>query len=131
MKQFLLDTDVLVDFFKKRPYAEHLLAILMNEGVIFLSILSVAELRTGWTDEEASYFLPRLRAMAQRVPITEEIAETAGMLRRVYRFQGVTLPTIDTLIAATAIINGHTLVTRNTKDYPMPELQLYAFPKNN
>lgn len=125
MTQFLLDTDILVDFFKKRPYAQHLLADIKGKGNIFLSILSVSELRAGWTEEEASYFLPILYTIAERASITDEVAERAGAMRQVYKSRGISLPTIDTLIAATAILGNYQLVTNNKKHYPFTELHLY------
>ncbi len=125
MTQFLLDTDVLIDFFKKRLYAQHLLANLKEKGDFFLSVLTVSELRAGWTEEEASYFLPKLYALAKRAPITDEIAERAGAFRHIYKSRGVSLPTIDTLIAATAITGDYQLVTNNKKHYPFAELRLY------
>lgn len=129
MTQFLLDTDVLVDFFKKRSYAQELLATIKEKGDLFLSVLSVSELRAGWTDEEASYFLPKLYAFAIRAPVTNEVAELAGAIRHTYKTKGVSLPTIDTLIAATAIENGYLLVTNNKRHYPMKNLSLY--PQSN
>lgn len=99
MSGYLIDTDVLIDFFKKRPYALAIIESHASRHELSVSILTVAEL--------------------------------AGELRYAYKIKGVSLPTVDTLIAATAITNGHTLVTRNIKDYPMPELHLYTFQKNN
>lgn len=125
MTQFLLDTDVLVDFFKKRLYAQHLLANLKEKGDLFLSVLSVSELRAGWTQEEASYFIPKLYVLVKRAPVTDEIAEKAGAIRQVYKSRGMSLPIIDTLIAATAIIGGYQLVTNNKKHYPFAEIRLY------
>ncbi|MBI2314996.1 hypothetical protein HYU93_03000 [Candidatus Daviesbacteria bacterium] len=39
--------------------------------------------------------------------------------------EGISLPTVDTLIAAAAIAEGCYLVTRNTKDYLMKELKFH------
>lgn len=125
MTQFLLDTDILVDFFKKRLYAQHLLTNLKEKGDLFISVLTVSELRAGWTEEEASYFLPKLYVLAKRASITDEIAERAGAMRQVYKSRGVSLPTIDTLIAATSIIGNYQLVTNNKKHYPFSEIRLY------
>lgn len=131
MTTFLIDSDVLADFFQKRSYALHLVEKLSQAGNLAISLLTISELRAGWTDNQATFFLPQLYDLTKPFGLTESIAELAGQLRYTYKTKGVSLPTVDTLIAATAIINGQTLVTRNTKDYPMPELQLYAFPTNN
>ena len=127
MKTYLLDSDVLIDFFKRKSEAVTLVEKLGREGELVLSILSVAELRSGWTDQQAGVYLPHLYNLARVVPITAvDIAEWAGEYRERYRKQGVTLATIDALIAATAICFSYCLVTRNIKDYPLPELELYS-----
>jgi predicted nucleic acid-binding protein len=59
------------------------------------------------------------------VPVTKEIAEQAGIWRQEYKSKGKQLGTPDTVIAATAYLHDYSLVTNNTKDYPMPELKLY------
>lgn len=131
MTTFLIDSDVLADFFQKKTYALLLIEKLSQVGSLAISLLTVSELRAGWTKHQAAFFLPQLYNLTKPFGLTESIAELAGELRYIYRIKGVSLPTVDTLIAATALINGHTLVTHNTKDYPMPELHLYPFPKNN
>lgn len=131
MTTFLIDSDVLADFFQKRPYALQLIEKLSQAGNLAVSLLTVSELRAGWTNDQAAFFLPQLYDLTKAFGLTESIAELAGLLRYAYKTKGVSLPTVDTLIAATALINGQTLVTRNIKDYPMPELRLYTFPKNS
>ncbi len=131
MKTFLIDSDVLADFFQKRQYALRLIEKLTQEGNLTISLLTVSELRAGWTKHQAAFFLPQLYDLTKPFGLTESISELAGELRYTYKIKGIHLPTIDTLIAATAIINEHTLVTRNIKDYPMPELRLYSFPSSN
>ena len=127
MIAYLLDSDILMDFFKKKKEAVKLVAKLSQEANLASSILSVAELRAGWTEEQASFFLPRFYKLFQIENITLEIAELAGKFRHEYKLKGVTLPIIDALIAATAIVNEYQLITRNTRDFPMRELKLYTF----
>ncbi len=127
MTTFLIDSDVLADFFQKRPYALQLVERLSQAGNLAISLLTVSELRAGWTKHQATFFLPQLYALTKPFGLTESIAELAGELRYAYKTKGVSLPTVDTLIAATALVNGHTLVTRNIKDYPMSELMLYRW----
>ena len=62
------------------------------------------------------------------LPITEDIAEDAGRLKAHYSKRGKTLSFQDASIAAVCIAYGCTLVTENTKDFPMPELKLYPLP---
>ena len=131
MTTFLIDTDILIDFFKNKPYAIELMKKLKAEGELAISILTVSELCSGWDGHQTDFFLPRLYAVFQRKFLTETIAQRCGELRRIYVSRGKTLPTIDALIAATATTEGCTLVTRNTKDYPMPELRLYSVPSSN
>lgn len=125
MKQFLLDSDILMDFFKKRDYAVSLLDKLRKEGTLIASILTITELRAGWNDEHAIYFLPKLYRLVIIQGIRSEIAELAGKFRWEYKLKGISLPTVDSLIASTAILEKCQLVTRNKKDYPMPEIKFY------
>lgn len=128
MKQrILLDTDILVDFFHNQKYAKDLLEKFFLKGNLHISILSVAELRTGFTSQQADLLLPKLYKTVSIVNLSLEIAELSGKFRFEYRSQGISLPTVDTLIAATAVINDYQLATRNKKDYPMQELKLYSF----
>lgn len=41
-----------------------------------------------------------------------------------YRARGLQLPATDCLIAATAHEHGALVITRNVKDFPMPEVTL-------
>jgi len=122
---YLVDTDVLIDFFKHREPATGLIAKLNEDAALALSTLTITELRSGWTSKEADFFLPRLYALCAVVPVTKEIAEQAGNWRQEYKRKGLSLGTPDTVIAATAYVNNYPLLTNNAKHYPMPELTLY------
>lgn len=125
MKTYFIDSDVLIDFFKKRQEAVKLIEELASFGNIAISVVSVAELRAGWSKEESSVYLHRLYSIFEVISLTQDIAEKAGGLRQKYSKKGSNLPTIDVLIAATAIVSEYCLVTRNIKHYPMPEIDLY------
>lgn len=125
MKTYLIDSDILIDFFKKLPEAVTLIHKLTEQGESSISAISVSELRSGWSKQAASLYLPRLYNIFEVIPVTREVAEIAGEYREKYSKKGIRLPTIDVLIAATAIMHQRTLVTRNTKHFPMPEVELY------
>ena len=58
-----------------------------------------------------------------------EIAEQAGHLKARYAKRGKALSVQDATIAAVSIAYSCALVTRNIRDFPMPELELYPLPK--
>lgn len=125
MNIYVFDTDVLINFFNKRKTELDLVAKFIQENrQLTISALSLTELLTGWTDEQAARHMPKLKDGFHIQGVSVEIASLAGKLRRDYKTNGRLLPTIDTLIAATALSLNATLVTNNTKDFPMPDLKL-------
>jgi predicted nucleic acid-binding protein len=123
MKSYLIDSDILIDLFNKQKSIISFIERLSAEGNLFASVLSISELSAGWNTKQTQLYLPQLYDIVQIATITQTIAELAGELRYKYRANGRTLPTIDTLIAATCIVNDYCLATRNVKDYPITELQ--------
>jgi predicted nucleic acid-binding protein len=57
--------------------------------------------------------------------LTREVANLAGKYIRDYRNLGITLNFIDTLIAATCIVNCLVLITFNLKHYKISDLKLF------
>jgi predicted nucleic acid-binding protein len=53
MTTYLLDTDILIEFFKKRDPGESLTKELLAKGTVVTSVLTVAEILTGWNEEQA------------------------------------------------------------------------------
>jgi predicted nucleic acid-binding protein len=120
---YLLDTNVISETRKLRadPRVAGFLGATSGER-LFLSVLTLGELRKGvaarrrtdgatadrlaaWVDEIESTFADRV------LPIDAAAARIWGELSA-HR----TRPVVDTLIAATAIARGLTLVTRNARD---------------
>ena len=123
----LVDSDIWMDFFKNITYATETITKLSSEGRTTSSILTITELSAGWAKEEALKRLPRFYKLAEILPVTEEVAELAGHFIKQYSTKGLSLPTVDTIIGVTSIINGCELATRNKKDFPMPEIKFYDF----
>lgn len=123
MTGYLLDTNVISETRKSRA-DEGVIAFLSAadaEG-LFLSVLTLGEMRKGvaarrradpaaadalaaWVDGIETTFADRV------LPVDAAAARGWGELSA-----SRSIPVIDTLIAATAISRGLTLVTRNTRD---------------
>ena len=120
---YLLDTNVISETRKSRADSG-VMAFLSaaDAGGLFLSVLTLGELRKGvaakrrtdpvaadqlgaWVDGIETTFADRV------LPVDAATARRWGELSA-----GRSIPVIDTLIAATAISHGLTLVTRNTRD---------------
>jgi predicted nucleic acid-binding protein len=127
-KQYLLDSNIWMDFFKKKDDAAiEVVLSLGSKGQLFISALSLTELQFGWTEEQTSYLLPRLKALATVAVATEDACIRAGELLRDYKRRGVILSPVDTIIAATAIVHDMCMVTRNRKHFePIKELHVYS-----
>src|SRR4030043_240989 len=121
MNKFLLDTNIWIDYLNKRAESLDLVWKLSREGDIFSSILTITELRAGWIDEKASAYLPVFYSQTKILGLSREVAELAGKFLKNYKIKGISLPTVDTLIGSTAIVQGCELVTGNKKDFHMPE----------
>lgn len=125
MIKYLVDTDVVIDYFNKQEKRAFSLEQLLNRASVGISILSITELRSGWNTQQANHLLPLVYKLFFIEFIAEDIAELAGKWRQEYKSKGVTIQTVDATIAATACVNKYCLVTNNKKDYPMPELSFF------
>lgn len=121
---WLVDTNVISEVRKQSRANPGVRAWLASVGEddLYLSALVLGELRKGvesvrLRDGRAAVALERwvstvIREYADRVlPVTPEIADVWGRLN-----VADPLPTVDSLMAATAHVHGLTLVTRNTRD---------------
>jgi predicted nucleic acid-binding protein len=123
LEGYLLDTNIVSESRRLRADAgvTAFLALARSEE-LFISVLTLGEFRKGveakrrtdpvaaeqlqlWADTIETEFADRV------LPVNKTVARLWGELSAARP-----LPAIDTLIAATAIAHGLTLVTRNTRD---------------
>lgn len=123
-----MDTNAVSELRKKSP-APSVLAWFtsVSDEQLYFSVLSVGEIRRGieklveseqrnilltWLDNDLiPWFGGRLLA------VDLVVAERWG---RLLAEVGRSLPTVDSLLAATALAHGLTVVTRNTADFILP-----------
>ncbi len=115
-KPILLDTDVLVDFF--RGFDKAVAFVNEYNDRIILSSIVVAELYTGVKGDAEQNVLQHFISLFRVVPIDAAIGKAGGFYRRDYgKSHGVGLA--DAILAATAESENAELKTLNTKHYPM------------
>jgi hypothetical protein len=115
-KPILLDTDVLVDFFRGSNKAVAFINK-YNDRIILSSIV-VAELYAGVKGDAEQNALQNFISLFRVVPIDVAIGKAGGLYRRDYgKSPGVGLA--DAILAATAESENAELKTLNTKNYPM------------
>ena len=122
---YLLDTNVLSELRRKQPQPG--VSVWMAQrpaSSLYLSVLTLGELRKGidgvqddtrklalsdWVQNELSLFF-----LGRVLSIDEQVADRWGQL---VAAAGRPLPAIDSLLAATALVHGLRMVTRNAKDF--------------
>jgi predicted nucleic acid-binding protein len=115
-RSLLIDTDVLVDFF--RGYSKAVAFVKTNSSHIVLSSIVVAELYAGVKGDLELNALKNFISLFRVIPVTSEIAKTGGLYKRDYgKSHGVGLA--DAIIAATCEAENAELKTLNIKHYPM------------
>lgn len=122
---YLLDTNVLSELRRKTPYAGVSTWFAQRPASsLYLSVLTLGELRKGiegateparrlaltdWVQSELSmFFLGRI------LDVDAQVTDRWGKL---VASSGRPVPAIDSLLAATALVHGLSMVTRNAKDF--------------
>lgn len=125
---YLLDTCVFSELIKKKPAISVAQWVSeRNEGLFSVSALTIGEIKKGivktsdvkrketlhmWLQD---FVIPRF--WSRIIPIDGAVALAWGELIGKFGKEGRVIPTIDSLIAASAIVHHLQIVTRNTKDF--------------
>ena len=129
---FLLDTNVISETFKKRPNENVIKWIHSQPSTVqFTSAISLGEIAKGATlvnDIQRKHHIISWLQHDLLVWFHNRILpfdmQTALCWGRISAESARTLPTADSMLIATALTHNLTLVTRNTKDFVFPSLQL-------
>lgn len=122
--RYLIDTNVVSELARKRP-DPGVVAFIQEQHSLLVSSILFHELAFGLETANADQKM-RLTAFVtamrdrfgdRAVAVDVPIAETAGRLRAYAKGQGRVLTVADALIAASAMVKGVTLATRNVKDF--------------
>lgn len=111
---YTLDTNAIIYFLKDDPRAVIIIReVLEQNAPVYISAIMETELFgfSKLTDQEAEQIEAMVDSLAV-IPVDSRIARTAGLIRRNH-FVNIA----DSIIAATALFTGTTLLTRNIRDF--------------
>lgn len=124
---YLLDTDIASAYLQGKGQVFN--RFLQHSGGLHISILSLSEMYA-WVyiandPTKREHGLANLLADVMVVPLDDDIARECGRIRATLQRRGITVPTIDLLIAATAITHSFTVVTHNQRHFALvPDLRI-------
>jgi len=112
----LVDTDILIDYLRGQAAAVAFLEA--NIDSVSISAVTVAELFQGVREGRERTELATMLSAMVVLPLTQEIAEQAGLFRRDYR-ASLGCGLADCMIAATAAKHRLELATLNARHFQM------------
>lgn len=125
--RFLLDTNTLGEMAKPRPDSGLVASMLQHEAAAAVSEITIGEINKGVFYHPPGARRQKVQALMDEIedsfagrvlPVTLEILKRWGHLCGEHDARGRSLPVMDSLLAATALVHDLTLVTRNTADFP-------------
>jgi predicted nucleic acid-binding protein len=129
MTRCLLDSDAVIDYLKGFAPTVALIQRLNRQGDIpCVCAVVTGEIYAGLNPDQQAQAERFLNAL-EFLPTSIQAARQAGAWKYAYARQGTPLSMTDCLIAAVAYEAGAQLVTRNARDYPMPELTILPLPR--
>ena len=120
---FLLDTDVLIWVLRGKREIIERVSQLKDESPLAISVISIAEIFKNIFPSELTFVEDYLN---QHIifDVDQKIAKIAGLYWQQYSKKLKNLSLTDCLIAGTVNINNLTLVSLNTKHFPMREIKI-------
>jgi predicted nucleic acid-binding protein len=124
---FLLDTNIISEPKQKKPHAQVLEWLdAQDESKIYLSVLSVGEIRkgiarleSGKKKAELEEWLEKLRNRFARrlLPLSEKTFLVWGKMCGEFENKGIVRSALDSLLEATALEHDLIFITRNVKNF--------------
>lgn len=126
---YLIDTDILIWVLRGNKQYENLLQNLKDKGLLSISTITIAEIYKNIFPSEILRTENLLNEF-QALDVDSTIAKQGGLYWQQFIKQVKSLSLTDCLIAATANVNNATLVSLNTKHFPMKDIKVFNPHRN-
>lgn len=121
---YLLDTNVISEFTKRKPNKSVMEKIIEHDGLCAIcstvwqeSIFGLTAMPEGRRKKMMEDYLLEIRKSFEIIPYDSFAAQLCGEIRAKCKEAGSSAPFFDSQIAATAIANNMILITHNTEGY--------------
>ena len=123
---YLVDTNVFSELAKPKPDAQVVAWLRDHEQELYVSTITIGELRRGIeklpSGKRRTVLQSWLSGICQRMDgrilsFNSSIAHVWGQLLADWEKKGITVPSLDSQLAATAHRHSLTMVTRNVSDF--------------
>ncbi|NUM77912.1 type II toxin-antitoxin system VapC family toxin [candidate division KSB1 bacterium] len=125
----LIDTSILIDFFRQREKSESVLMQLSDQNRLCISAITAFEVRIGIRTQVQQSDYDLLAQNIEILPIDDSCIDAAVVIYKSLRPQNALIELADLLIGATAVSNSLPLATLNRKHFErIGNLTLINFP---
>ncbi len=130
---YLVDTNVFGEPARPKPHSQVVEWLRQHESELYVSTITIGELRRGIESLPAgsrkarlnAWLLSRCDCMRGRVlSFNVSTAHVWGQLKAKWDKEGVSIPSLDSQLVATAHRYNLTIVTRNTSDFQKSGIKL-------
>lgn len=126
---YLLDTDIIIWISRNRKDILEVINKLATNSPTAVSTISIAEVYAGILPTEIT-LTEKFFSEQEILPVDREIAVQGGYYRQMFGKKYQKLNLADCLIAATAKLHNATVLTLNTRHYPMTDVKILNPLKN-
>lgn len=128
----LLDSSILIDFFRKRIKSKSVLFRLIPNHEFYISVITAFEIEIGLKSESQQRDYSILREQIELLPIDHFCIQKTVEIYKDLREKNALVELADLLIAATAISNSLPLATLNQKHFKrISNISLIDIPRHS
>lgn len=119
---YLVDSNVLIDYVAERFTRDQLKFLdVVFDNAILISIITKIEILSYNSAEDEEAKMIQFLDSSDIIALTEDVVTKTILIRK-----SIKIKTPDAIIAATALVNDHTLITNNTSDFKrIKELKIF------